>query len=102
MRGSCVGSDIQVEYVKMPRPYSDDLRWRMIFQRLFYERSFAEIASQLFVCPETVRRTVSTFLNTGDVKPCNIGRPTGSVSLIPHEEYIIMDYDIMNSTNTAS
>ena len=74
----------------------------IVFQRLFYERSFAEIASQLFVCPETIRRTVSTFLNTGDVKPCNIGRPTGSVSLIPHEEYIIMDYDIMNSTNTAS
>ena len=56
-----------------------------------YERSFAEIASQLMVCSETVRRTVSTFLNTGDVKPCNIGRPTGSISLIPHEEYIIMD-----------
>ena len=76
----------------MPRPYSEDLRWRMIFQRLFYERSYAEIASQLFVCPETVRRTISTFLNTGDVKPCNIGRATGSITLGPHEEYIIMDY----------
>ena len=39
------------------------------------------IASQLFVCPETVRRTISTFLNTGDVKPCNIGRPTVGASL---------------------
>ena len=52
----------------MSRPYWDDLRWRMILQRLFYERSFAEIASKLFVCSETVRRPVSSFLNCGDVK----------------------------------
>ncbi len=76
---------------KMPRPYSDDLRWRMVYQRLFYERSIEEIAAQLFVCPKTVYRTLSTFWNTGDVKPCRMGRPTGSVSLFPHEEYIIID-----------
>ena len=95
MRGSCVRLTSELEYVKMPRPYSEDLRWRMIFQRLFYERSYAEIASQLFVCPETVRRTVSNFLNTGDVKPCNIGRPSGSVTLIPHEEYIILELELL-------
>ena len=77
--------------VKMPKPYSEDLRWRIIFQRLFYERSYDEIASQLFVLPETVRRTISTFLTTRDVKPYKIGRPTGSVTLFSHEEYIIMD-----------
>ena len=31
----------------MPAPYSDDLRWRMIYQRLFYNRHYDEIASQL-------------------------------------------------------
>ena len=41
----------------MPRPYSaDDLRWRMVYQRLFYQRRYKEIASQLFVCPKTVYR----------------------------------------------
>ena len=26
-------------YLKMPRPYGDDLRWRMIYQRIFlYQR----------------------------------------------------------------
>ena len=35
------------------------------------------IASQLFVLPETVRQTISTFLTTAVVKPCNIERPTG-------------------------
>ena len=74
----------------MPRLYSDDLRWRMVCQRLFYQRSYEEIASQLFVCPKTLYRTI-TFLNSGDVKPYRLGRPTGSVSLFHHEEYIIMD-----------
>ena len=61
----------------MPRPYSgDDLRWRMVYQRLFYQRRYNEIASQLFVCPKTVYRTI-TFLNSGDVKPYRLGRPTG-------------------------
>ena len=78
-------------FSKMPRPYSDDLRWRMIYQRIFYQRSYVEIASQLFVCPKTVYRTVRTFMHTGDVKHCRLGRPTSSITLCPHEEYIIMD-----------
>ena len=75
----------------MPRPYSDDLRWRMVYQKLFFEKSYEEIALQLFVSPKTVYPTISTFLNMGDVKPCRLGRPTGSITLLPHEEYIIMD-----------
>ena len=75
----------------MQRPYSDDLRLRMVYQRLFYQRSYDEIASQLFVCPKTVYRTIRTFLNTGDVKPCRLGRPFGSVTLFELEEYILME-----------
>ena len=79
------------EFFKMPRPYSDDLRWRMVYQRLFFEKSHEEIALQLFVSPKALYRTISTFLNTGNVKPCRLGCPTGSITLFPHEEYIIMD-----------
>ena len=79
------------EFSKMPKPYSDDLRWRIVYQRLFYERSYEEIATQLFVCPKTVYRTIRKFLNTGGVKSMPLGRPFGSVTLFPHEEYIIMD-----------
>ena len=58
----------------MSRPYSaHDLRWRMVYQRLFYQRRYKEIASQLFVCPKTVYRTI-TFLNSGDVKPYRLGQ----------------------------
>ena len=72
----------------MSRPYSaHDLRWRMVFQRLFYQRRYKEIVSQLFVCPKTVYRTI-TFLNSGDVKPYCLGQPTGSASLFDHEGFI--------------
>ena len=75
----------------MPKAFSDALRWRIIYQRLFYAKSYKEIASQLFVSPRTVLRTVRTFLHTGDVKTCRIGRPTGSTTLLPHEEYVLID-----------
>ena len=38
--------------VTIPRPYSDYLRWRKVYQRLSYLKSHEEIASQLFVCPK--------------------------------------------------
>ena len=31
------------------------------------------------------------FLNTGDVKPCHLGRPTESITLFPNEEYVVID-----------
>ena len=87
-------------YFKMPRPYADDLKWRMMYQRIFYERSYEEIASQLFVCPKTVSREVATFLNMGDVKLYYLGRPTGSVTLFSHEEY--MHYYGLYTSNAAN
>jgi hypothetical protein len=64
----------------------------MVYQRLFYQRSYEEIASKLFVCPKIVYRTIKTFLNTDDAKPYRLDRPTGSLTLFDHEEYVIMDY----------
>ena len=64
----------------------------MVYQRLCYEKIYEQIALQLFVSPKTVHKTIRTFLNTaGDVKSYRLGRPTGSITLFPHEEYIIMD-----------
>ncbi len=54
-------------------------------------KSYNEIASQLFVSPRTVLKRVRTFLNTGDVKTCRLGRPTASISLFPYEEYVVVD-----------
>ena len=84
------------------KPYSaHDLRWRMVYQRLFYQRRYKEIASQLFVCPKTVYRTI-TFLNSGDVKPYRLGRPTGSASLFDHEGSIHNGLYSPNPSDTAT
>ena len=86
----------------MSRPYSaHDLRWRMVYQRLFYQRRYKEIASQLFVCPKTVYRTI-TFLNSGDVKPYRLGWPTGSASLLDHEGSIHNGLCSSNPSDTAT
>ena len=86
----------------MPRPYSaHDLLWRIVYQRLFYQRRYKEIASQLFVCSKTVYRTI-TLLNSGDVKPYRLGRPTGSASLFDHEESIHNGLYSSNTSDTAT
>ncbi len=59
--------------LKMLAQYSNDLRWQMIFHRVFYQHTCKEIASQLFVSTKTVYRTYQTFINTGDVKPSTLG-----------------------------
>ena len=46
----------------MPRPYSDYLRWRIVYQRLFYLKSQEEIALQFrFVCPKLFTGRLTTF-----------------------------------------
>ena len=45
-------------YTKMPKPFSDYLRWRIICQRLFYAKRYNDVASQLFVSGRTVLRTI--------------------------------------------
>ena len=79
------------EFCTMPRPYSDDLRWRMVYQKLFFEKSYEKVHCNYLLVQRLCIGRLARFLNTGDVKPCRLGRPTGSITLFPHEEYIIMD-----------
>ena len=48
-------------------PYSEDLRWRMIWQRVALGYNVKAVASNLGVDPSTVSRTVRCFYATGDV-----------------------------------
>ncbi len=47
--------------------------------------------SYLFAQKPFTYRTIRTFLNTGDVKSYRLGRPSRSVTLFEHEEYILME-----------
>ena len=76
----------------MPKPYSDDIRWRIVWQRLFYNRSSVRVAADLFVCRRTVDRIFTLFINTGNVKsPHKFGRPVGTTTLYQHEELVICE-----------
>ena len=49
------------------RAYSNDLRWRMVYQRLGLDLTFKTIANNLGVDISTVHRNVELFLRSGDV-----------------------------------
>ena len=85
--------------VNMPKPYSDDLRWRIVWQKLLYNRSTRRIASDLFISPKTVQRVFRIFLNTGNVCPVQkFGRPLGTTTLYQHEELVICEMILSKPT----
>ena len=59
--------------------YSDDLRWRIVYQRTALGLSYREIAANLCVDASTVCRIVQLFERTGNVSKKNI------MQLIYHE-----------------
>ena len=52
----------------MPRGYSKDLRWRIIWKYL-QNRSPGDISKELYVCTRTVLRYIYLFNTTGDISP---------------------------------
>ena len=53
----------------MPKPFSEDLRWRIVWLYIFLHKSAIEIANFLFVSTKTVERLGKLFLTTGNVSP---------------------------------
>ena len=50
-------------------PYSPDLRWRIVWQRIGMEQNFRTIASNLNVAVGMVYRIYKLFEETGNVDP---------------------------------
>ena len=67
---------------KMPRSYSEDLKWRSVWLALVRGINVVEIASVLFMCEKSVRRYLSLFYLTGSVSP---KQHTGGPSKTLHE-----------------
>ncbi len=53
----------------MPRSYSTDLRWRIVWLYYYKEKSIEEIEKLLFVSSRSVRRYIALFDETGEVSP---------------------------------
>ena len=49
------------------KSYSEDLRWRIVWQREIHERKVRDIARYLSVLPSIVSRIVDCFDRTGSV-----------------------------------
>lgn len=53
----------------MPRPYSIDFRWRIVWLSIVNHWDANDISQLLCVSERTVRRFVTLFQQTGDIKP---------------------------------
>ena len=53
----------------MPKAYSVDLRWRVVWLYLTHQANVEDIALKLCISQRSVRRYLQKFSQTGDVKP---------------------------------
>jgi len=65
---------------------------------MFMNKTSTEICNDLFVSRRTIKRIVSLFRRTGDVKAKKTGRPTGA-TLSDYEEYLVCDIILNNAKN---
>ena len=77
--------------VELPRPYSQDLRWRAIYLVEIVGLGVQEVSIYLNMSPKTISRYVNKFRRLGNVNTGVIGRPYACISIHPHEEFVIME-----------
>ena len=69
--------------------YSEDLRWRMVWQRYALGYTFKTIGTNLDVDPSTVQRTVNLFEVTGSVQKRQYSQVSIQKKITPSVEVII-------------
>ena len=86
----------------MPAPYSQDLRWRVVWFVWHLGLSVEEAAFYLGVSTWTVERYLTKFANTGGVTTKTLGRPTGKLKFSPYEELLVLEAILKNPDKTYS
>lgn len=71
----------------MPKPYSNDLRWRVVWLYV-HNLTMSEIAKQLCVSKRTVYRYIDQFERSGDITPKNYHH--GPTKLLGESEQVIL------------
>ena len=61
--------------------YSEDLQWRIIYQKLALGLSYGDISNNLGISKSTSQRTVSLFLTTGNVQKKSYPTPRAYTKL---------------------
>ena len=72
----------------MPRPYSIDFRWRIVWLSVVNHWDANDISQFLCVSERTVRRLVTLFQQTGDIKPKSYRH--GSPKLMGDHEQLLL------------
>ena len=72
-------------FVEMPRPCSQDLRWRAIWLTEIVGLDLEEVSFYLQLSEMTIRRYIQ------NVNTAIIGRPYNCVAVHPHEELVIFE-----------
>ena len=52
----------------MPKKYSSDLKWRLVWSYVYSGNEIEDIADIFFVSGKTVRRAIDLFVTTGEVE----------------------------------
>ena len=84
----------------MPGPYSQDLRWRVIWSVWNLGHTTEETAVYLGISTRTVRRYPTRLWETGSVHANNLGRPVGTLKFRPHEELLVLETILRNPDKT--
>ena len=72
----------------MPRAFSADLIWRMVWSYSYRQLSMTEIAENFFVPPKNVRICIDLFLNTRDVT--QDGRKRGYLPKLQEQQQLML------------
>ncbi|CAB4044580.1 hypothetical protein AC249_AIPGENE8785, partial [Paramuricea clavata] len=75
----------------MPAPYSQDLRWRVIWLAEIVGLDLQEVSFFFQLSEMTIRRYVKKFRELGNVSTAIIGRPYNCIAIHPHEELVIFE-----------
>ena len=75
----------------MAAPYSQDLRWRVIWLAEIVGLDLQEVSFFLQLSEMTIRRYVKKFRELGNVSTAIIGRPYNCIAIHPHEELVIFE-----------
>ena len=75
------------EILKMPRGYSTDLRWGILWLHRYKQLNYRSIANLLYIHPSTVSRVVTRYNTTRDVAPITEYKH-GPPSILEHPELL--------------
>ena len=73
---------------------AEDLRWRVVWFRLFGGYSEEETCFYLGISKLTLWRYLQSYILSGNVDSQRIGRPLNSVQFEPRDEIVIMEAEL--------